>query len=266
MSSTLLRNTAGQHFTFCMINATTGQGDPSLTVIGFVTQDGGVQVAAAGIVTSLGDGQFTYSPTQAETNAVDVGFYFTAAGGVPVNVDFHTDATPSWPCPDSPGGPPPTLTGFVAFIRSSMGITTTVLPDGSFWITAAYNVAIGIVNRALSAVCIDPCTGMTIYALAVYNLAASNLLNFAQDLPGAAIVPGSDPAAPFFAYTRAKWNMTSFVSGVVSSTSDEGTSMSLVVPEQLAQLTIANLQQLKDPYGRVYLGFAQDYGTLWGLS
>jgi hypothetical protein len=160
----------------------------------------------------------------------------------------------------------PTLAGFLLFIRNGMGITTTVLPDSSVWITYAYNVAVALVNQALSTVVVDPVAGTTIYTLAVYNLAASNLLNFAQDLPDAAIVPGSDPPQPFFAYTRSKWNMTSFVSGVVQSTSDEGTSMSVVVPKQLEELTLANLQQLKDPYGRVYLQFAQDYGTLWGLS
>jgi hypothetical protein len=160
----------------------------------------------------------------------------------------------------------PTLAGFLSFIRNGMGITTTVLPDNSVWITYAFNVAMALVNQALSAVVVDPVTGDTIYSLAVYNLAASNLLNYAQDLTGAANVAGSDPPAPFFQYTRSKWNISSFVSGVVQSTSDEGTSMSLVVPEQLQQLTLANLQQLKDPFGRQYLAFAQDYGTLWGLS
>jgi hypothetical protein len=160
----------------------------------------------------------------------------------------------------------PTLAGFLNFIRTGMGIDSTVLPDNSVWITYAFNVAMAIVNQALGAVGVDPVSGTTIYTLAVYNLAASNLLNFAQDLPGAANVQGSDPPQPFFAYTRSKWNMTSFVSGVVQSTSDEGTSMSVVVPKALEDLTIANLQQLKDPYGRQYLAFAQDYGTLWGLS
>lgn len=160
----------------------------------------------------------------------------------------------------------PTLAGFIAFVRAAMGISISILPDDSVWLVYAFNVAMALVNQSLAVVGVNPANGTTIYTLAVYNLAASNLLNYAQDLPGAPIVPGSDPAAPFFAYTRAKWNMTSFVSGVVSSTSDEGTSMSLVVPKQLEELTIANLQQLKDPWGRQYLAFAQDYGTLWGLS
>jgi len=160
------------------------------------------------------------------------------------------------PVPPTPPSPPPNLPGFITFVRNGMGISTTIIPDDSVWLGYAYWTAIALVNQALSAVVVNPADGTTIYALAVYNLAGSNLLNFAQDLPGAAIIPGSDPPQPFFAYTRTKWNMTSFVSGVVSSTSDEGTSMSLVVPEQLKELTLANLQNLKDPYGRVYLQFA----------
>lgn len=190
-------------------------------------------------------------------------------GGEPIRKTFGSFAGKAPfvpPTPTPTPGPPPNLPGFIIFVRAAMGISTTIIPDDSVWLVYAYNVALGIVNRALAAVVVNPADGMTIYALAVYNLSGSNLLNFAQDLPGAAIIPGSDPPQPFFAYTRAKWNMTSFVSGVVQSTSDEGTSMSLVVPEQLQQLTLANLQYLKDPYGRVYLQFAQDYGTLWGLS
>jgi hypothetical protein len=26
------------------------------------------------------------------------------------------------------------------------------------------------------------------------------------------------------------------------------------------------LQRLKDPFGRMYLGIAQQYGTLWGMT
>lgn len=100
MASTLIRNTAGQHFTFGLVFASTGQGDPGLTVTGFVTKDGGVQAPIAGIVTSLGGGQYSYAPTQAETDAIDVGFFFTAPGAVSINLDFHTvcasPSTPPW--------------------------------------------------------------------------------------------------------------------------------------------------------------------------
>jgi hypothetical protein len=162
---------------------------------------------------------------------------------------------------------PPTLAGFLSFIRNVMGISTTVLPDASSVITMAFNVAIAIVNINLQIIPVGPQPGDTIYSLAVYNLAGSNLLNYAQDLPGAAVVPGSgDPGLPYFEYTRQKYNINGFVSGVVQSSSDEGTSVSMVVQEAAQTFTLQDLQQLKDPYGRRFLSFAQQAGTLWGIN
>jgi hypothetical protein len=56
------------------------------------------------------------------------------------------------------------------------------------------------------------------------------------------------------------------VAGVIGSSADETTSESLVVPEAMKNLTLQNLQNLKTPYGRQYLYFAQAFGTNWGLS
>lgn len=155
----------------------------------------------------------------------------------------------------------PTLAGFLIFIRNGMGISASVLPDDSVWIIYAFNVAMQIVNQQI--LIVSP----LIYQLAVYNLAASSLLNFAQDLPGAPVVPGSGPPPlPYFANLRSTLNISSFVSGVLSSTSDEGSSQSMAVPEQFSTLTLADLQYLKDQYGRVYLSFAQKVGTLWGIT
>ena len=159
---------------------------------------------------------------------------------------------------------PPTLAGFISFLRNVVGITTTVLPDASPVIPMAYQVALDLVNLALS------CT--PIYALAVYNLGADRVLNFAQDLPNAAIIPGSvSPANPnglaYFAFTRYKWNIFGFVSGVVQSTGDESTNVSMVVQEAAKNFTLGDMQNLKTPYGRQYLAFAQDYGpSVWGIN
>lgn len=155
----------------------------------------------------------------------------------------------------------PTLAGFTAWVRSAMGITTSVLPDNSVWLTYAFGDAIDIVNKAILQA--SPLQ----YTLAVYNLGGSNLINFAQDLPGAPTIPGSTPPQPFFAAARTQWNIYGFVAGVVNATSDEGTSMSLTVPESMAKFSLSDLQQLKDPYGRTYLAIAQKYGpSAWGLS
>ena len=91
--ASLQKNVASQNFTFCLVFATSGAAAPGLTVSGFVTKDGGAQGATAGTFTSLGNGQYNYAPTQAETNATDVGFLATATGAIPVNIDFHTDLT-----------------------------------------------------------------------------------------------------------------------------------------------------------------------------
>lgn len=153
----------------------------------------------------------------------------------------------------------PTQAGFVTFVRNEMGISTSVLPDNSQYLMWAYFQAISLVNSQLR---VDPLN----YMIAVYNLGGDILVNIAQDLPDAPPVPNSKPPAPFFAYTRRKLNLNSFVTGVISSTSDEGTSESMVVPDWVKTMTLADLQLIKTPWGQRYLGIAQSVGSLWGLS
>lgn len=156
---------------------------------------------------------------------------------------------------------PPTQAGFNAWVYSAMGITTAQLPSDSPYLTYAFDVAMDIVNQTLQA------ASGSIYTLAVYNLGGSNLINFAQDPPGSPNVPGSSPPAPFFANLRQKWGILSFTAGVVQASSDETTSQTLLVQEALKNITLADLQYLKDPWGRQYLAFAQKYGpAVWGLS
>jgi uncharacterized protein YciU (UPF0263 family) len=146
---------------------------------------------------------------------------------------------------------PPTEAGFLQWVRSVMGVTTQQLPDNDPVIPVAYEVAIEIVNQTLNQ------ASPTIYALAVYNLGGSNLVNYAQD----------QTDQTFWTDLRSKFNTYGFVAGVISSSSDEGTSETLLVPDALKGLTLSNLQYLKDPWGRQYLSFAQLYGpNIWGLS
>ena len=163
----------------------------------------------------------------------------------------------------------PSLSGFLAFIRGTMGISTSVLPDNSPVIPMALAVAMAIVNPALNAAssCGPSLPGVpavSIYTLAVYNLAGSNVINYAQDVPDAPPYKGSNCLT--FEYLRDKWDINAFVSGVIQSTNDETTGNSMVVQEAAKNFTLANLQNLKDPWGRVYLSLAQTYGTLWGST
>lgn len=156
----------------------------------------------------------------------------------------------------------PTLAGFVTFIQTVMQVPATAIPSPATDpnVALCYNIAVDLVNSAIAQVSGD------MYILAVNNLAASNLVNYYPDPIGAPNVAGSSPAAPFFANLRNMWKLNSFVAGVVNSSSDEGTSQSLEMPEWASKLSIADLQYLKDPYGRHYMQIAQRFGSLWGLS
>jgi hypothetical protein len=128
----------------------------------------------------------------------------------------------------------PTLAGFTDFVRNVMGISVGDLPDDSPWLEFSYDIAIDIVNDALNTI------NGAVYTQAVYNLAGDNLINFAQDGTG----------QTYFADLRKQWNILGFVPGVVESTSDEGTSASYVVQEAAKTFTLADIQNLKTPYGR----------------
>ena len=153
----------------------------------------------------------------------------------------------------------PTLAGFIGFAQSQ-GFTTSIIPAASVWYVYAFNVAMDIVNQALNA------ASPTIYTLAVYNLATDNLVSWAQDVPGGPPYPNSDPPVPYFQGLRASLNIAKFTPGVVTSASDVSTSTSLLNQEVFKNMTLGDLQNLKTPWGRQYLAFAQMYGTLWGLS
>ena len=153
--------------------------------------------------------------------------------------------------------PMPSLAGFWTFIRDVMKITVAQLPNDSTYPGWAYNISLMIVNRGLMAVPSPDPAYPNLYALAVYNLAADRLVNFAQDQTGYTV----------FQDLRKSCNLDGFVSGVIQSTSDESTSSSFVVPKQLEELTIFDLQTIKTPWGRTYMGFAQMAGpTIWGLT
>jgi hypothetical protein len=131
--ATLQKNVASQNVTFVLVNATTGAGLTGATVSITVTKDNGTQAAGGGTVTEKGSGQYNYAPTQAETNAVDVGFLFTATNAVPVNIDFHTDITSS--------------AGFVGMdLQSVLGVAVN---------TNSAQLGVNVVNWAAQAVSVD---------------------------------------------------------------------------------------------------------------
>lgn len=165
---------------------------------------------------------------------------------------------------------PPTLAGYQSFVLNIMGISTSILPADSSYIAWSFAVAMTVVNPALNfaSSALPGLPSINIFALAVYNLAGDYLLNWAQDAVGAPIYKetAENQGLPFFAYMRYAYNLNGFVPGVITSSSDADTSQALVVPEALKTLMLSDLQNLKTPYGRQYLAWAQRYGTLWGLT
>lgn len=140
-----------------------------------------------------------------------------------------------------------------------MGIDPVNLPDNSPSITYAFNTALLIVNPALRSVAMPCFAGdppISLYNQAVYNLAADNLLNWAIDPSG----------QNYFERTRAELKIANWQAGVVSATTDATTAVTLEIMEAAKGFTMANLQQIKTPYGRQYIAISQDYGEIWGIS
>lgn len=140
----------------------------------------------------------------------------------------------------------PDLTGFIWFIRNAMKISADELPDGEPSIKYCFDLSLVWVNQQIA--CISP----MLYSQAVYNLSASFLLNYGP--------------VSVFGQLREDMGINNFTAGVISASSDETTSQTRAVGDALKNLTIFDLQRLKDPWGRAYLEIAQQYGELWGLS
>jgi|SRR6185312_7820034 len=150
----------------------------------------------------------------------------------------------AWANPNAPN-----LPDFVLFVRDSMGIGVLLLPDNSPYFGYAFNQAMGLVLSI-------PTVGGIDYTLAVYNCGGHILIRITPDQTG----------RDFFIQARETYALLKPVSGVVNSSSDNGTSFSSSVSDALEQLTISDLQFFKTPWGREYLAFAQDFGGIWGLS
>lgn len=141
-----------------------------------------------------------------------------------------------------------------------MGVSTTYLPDNSQSIADAYNLAYASVNTLVASV------PGPFYQTMTYNLGGHYLALWSPDIDGVVYRTQDGVGYGFFAWLRLQNNMLNVVTGTVSSSGDEGTSVSLVVPKQAENLTLDQLQLMTTIWGRTYLGYAQRFGTNWGLS
>lgn len=143
----------------------------------------------------------------------------------------------------------PNVTDYTAFLRES-GISEADLPDDSFWISTTLDIGKATANLLIA-------LAAPYYVLAVYNFGADRLLNFATD----------QPDRVYFATQRKNLGLLSYAAGVVGSSSGDGASQSLEVIEAAKAFTVTDVQLMKTPFGRNYIGIAQTYGpTIWGLT
>lgn len=87
--SALRKNVAGQHIKM-QVNSRVDGSPITAGVSVNVTIDAGVQAAGTGTATHLGNGQWDYAPTQAETNGASIGFQFTATNAIYANAQCFT--------------------------------------------------------------------------------------------------------------------------------------------------------------------------------
>jgi hypothetical protein len=153
----------------------------------------------------------------------------------------------------------PNETDYTTWIYNVMGVPTAVLPSDSSYIDYTFQYSLEWVNLYLDI------ASPLIYTNAVYNFGGNMLVNIAQDDPNAQ-PPLTPPNDTYWADLRTSLNINSFVPGLINATNDEDTSAALVVPLNLQNLTLADLQMLKTPWGRAYLAIAQSVGSMWGLT
>lgn len=84
--------------------------------------------------------------------------------------------------------------------------------------------------------------------------------------PGASTSPGLFNLV-FFSQLRQQFNLLGFVAGVVQTSTDQGTSTTLAVPDFFKNLTLDDLDFIKTPWGRAYKAYEQKAGpTVIGLT
>lgn len=146
--------------------------------------------------------------------------------------------------------PPPNLADFVTFCRDVAGITTVFMPDGDPGFDRAFAIAQAMVPCELCQV------SPYIFTDCTYCWGVSVILQFQLDQAG----------QTFFTSMREAYGTNNLVPGVISSDADESTSTTMTVGKGLSDLTLTDLQRIKDPFGRQAIAYLQDLGTLWGLT
>jgi hypothetical protein len=204
-----------------------------------------------GVVLELGDGWYTVNFSTVDTNTVgELSTHVTATGCDNTDVTDQVLANISVTTVAPPYVNQNNLDNFVLWIRQIMGVTSDVLPDDSPYIITAYLISNEIVNMYLGVV------SPILYYQAIYNLGGDILVNITQDVS----------PSTYWSTMRSTLGTNSFIPGMINATNDEDTSAAILTPLGLQNITLGDLQNMKTPWGRMYLSIAQSVGSMWGLS
>ena len=163
----------------------------------------------------------------------------------------------------------PTLSGFTWFIENIAGIPVEYLPSTAPVISWAFDIAEITANRRFKTIPQSVAAApQSIFTQMVYNLGTHDVISWAPDVqpPVAYKIDQNGNSIGYFEYLRQNFGLNSFLPGIVTATYDQGTGTSLLVPEGLKNLTIADLALTKTPWGRTYLGLAMAWNRPWGLA
>lgn len=143
----------------------------------------------------------------------------------------------------------PNVQDFTTFLQTGLAIPESALPSDSVWIGYAFNLALALTLRV-------PTVSYHDYVHVVYCCGAHILLTITPDQPG----------MTYFADAQKSFGLSSPISGVIASSSDQGTSSGTAVPDAMKRLTFQDLQFTQTPWGRTWLGWGQDFGSPWGVT
>lgn len=87
----LKKNTAGQYLTFVLIKIADGLVLTGASPTGYVTIDAASQTGIGGSIAETANGQYRVTLSQGDTNGDEIGYLFTAATAVAVNITLTTE-------------------------------------------------------------------------------------------------------------------------------------------------------------------------------
>jgi hypothetical protein len=148
----------------------------------------------------------------------------------------------------------PNFTDFQAWVANMMGVPANDMPDVAT-LQMAYDESLNLALIDLATIPYQS-GSPSIYALAIYNLAAAILVDIVQDVP----------PSTYWSDLRSKFGTTMFSFTIVTSASDQGTSKGSMAPEFMQHMMPMDLWLMQTPWGRQYLMIAGAWGAIWGIS